>query len=69
MTISRFARLLALLIGAIPVSAVLAHPGHQHNNGLPERVLHSLETEWGPILLLAAIGIGGIVFLKKRQSD
>lgn len=69
MTTSRFAGFMTLLIGTLPVTTVSAHPGHQHNSGLPERVLHSLETEWGPILLLAAIGIGGIFILRKRHSE
>ena len=70
MTKSLFARLTVLLTGTAPVTAALAHPGHQHSSALLERVQHALQTEWGPVLLLGAIiAIGGVMLLKKRRSD
>ena len=69
MTTSRFARLTALLTGAAPVTAALAHPGHQHGSTLLERLQHALQTEWGPILLLGAVAVGGLLLLGKRRSD
>jgi len=69
MRTSIYARLTALLTGVAPVTAALAHPGHQHNSGLIERVQHALATEWGPVLLLAVIGIGALTLWKKWLGD
>ena len=69
MKASKLAALTALLIGATPVTAVLAHPGHQHNSNLLERALHALETEWGPVLLLVTISIGGVLLMGRKHRE
>ena len=66
MKVTKLAGLTALLIGATPVATVLAHPGHQHNSNILERILHTVQTEWGPVLMLAAIGIGAILLLRRQ---
>ena len=67
MTASKLSKLIAILCGSAYMPIALAHPGHQHSQGLAERLLHAVQTEWlAPLLLLlVAVLIAGYLSVKK----
>jgi hypothetical protein len=66
MTASKLSKLIAILCGSAYMPIALAHPGHQHSQGIAERLLHAVQTEWlAPLLLLIAVLIAGYLSVKK----
>ena len=66
MTASKLSKLVAILCCSAYMPIALAHPGHQHSQGIAERVLHAVQTEWlVPLLLLVAVLITGYLSVKK----
>lgn len=67
MTASKAARLMAVLCGTLSAPVVLAHPGHQHNGGIVEGLLHLMESGWAvPLLLLPVLTVvAGYLYVRK----
>jgi hypothetical protein len=52
----------------LPVA--LAHPGHEHSQGIAERFLHAVQTEWlAPLLLLVLSLIAGYLYAGKAGKE
>jgi len=66
MTSNKLSKLITLFCGSVFVPAALAHPGHEHSQGIAERLLHAVQTEWlAPLLLLVLSLIAGYLYVKK----
>ena len=66
MTTNRLSKLIAMFCGSVYLPVALAHPGHEHSQGIAERLLHAVQTEWlAPLLLLVPSLIVGYLYVKK----
>lgn len=67
MTAGKLAGLIATVCGSAYGPFALAHPGHEHSQGIAERLLHAVQTEWLALLLVAGL-IAGYLFVKKADK-
>jgi len=70
MTTSKLSKLITMFFGSAFVPAALAHPGHEHSQGIAESLLHSVQTGgWpAPLLLLVVSLIAGYLYAKKAGN-
>ncbi|WP_455235223.1 HupE/UreJ family protein [Thiogranum longum] len=67
MTRSITATVTTLIAGLAATPAALAHPGHQHEAALFERLIHALMTEWHFLVILAVALPLGACYLRKAK--
>jgi len=69
MSTNKLSKLIAMFCGSAFVPAALAHPGHEHSQGIAERLLHAVQTGWlAPLLLLVLSLIAGYLYIKKTGN-
>jgi hypothetical protein len=69
MTTNKLTKLIAMFCGWVYLPAALAHPGHEHNQGIAETLLHTAQTEWlAPVALLVLLGLAGYLSKLLRFS-
>jgi hypothetical protein len=70
MTANRPSKLISVLCGSVYGSVALAHPGHEHSQGIVERLLHAAGTEWlAPLLLLVLVVTVGYLYARKAGKE
>ena len=70
MTAHKLSRLIAVLCGSVYVPAALAHPGHEHSQGIVEGLLHAVQTEWlAPVVLLVLLGVAGYLYVRNVDKE
>jgi len=70
MTATKLSKLIAALCGSAYLPVALAHPGHEHSQGIAERVLHAVQTEWlAPLVLLVLSLIAGYLYARKAGKE
>jgi len=70
MTASKLSKLIAVFCGSAYLPVALAHPGHEHSQGIAERVLHAVQTEWlAPVVLLLFIGLAGYFYARMADKE
>jgi hydrogenase/urease accessory protein HupE len=66
MRLSKLFSIFSFLPAMLLASQVYAHPGHHHDPGFAQRVVHALLTEWHWSLAALAVVVGGVVYLRRR---
>ena len=70
MTATKLSKLIAALCGSAYLPVALAHPGHEHSQGIAERVLHAVQTEWlAPVVLLVLLGVAGYLYVRNVDKE
>ena len=70
MTANKLSKLIAVLCGSAYLPVSLAHPGHEHSQGIAERLLHAVQTEWlAPAVLLVLLGLAGYFCARKADKE
>ena len=70
MTAGKLAGLIATVCGSAYGPFALAHPGHEHSQGIAERWLHAMQTEWlVPLLLLVLALVAGYLYARKAGKE
>ena len=70
MTANKLSKLIAVLCGLAYLPVASAHPGHEHSQGIAERLLHAFQTEWlAPLLLLVLAVIAGYLYVRKAGKE
>ncbi len=65
----KLSKLIALFMGSISSTAAWSHPGHQHGQGVVDRLLHAVQTEWLAPLALLVLVLGTYAYVKKGKKD
>lgn len=70
MTANKLSKLIGVLCGSAYLPVASAHPGHEHSQGILERLLHAAGTEWlAPLLLLALVVTVGYWYVRKAGKE
>ena len=70
MTAGKLAGLIATVCGSAYGPFALAHPGHEHSQGIAERVLHAVQTEWlAPLVLLVLLALARYFYVRKAGKE
>jgi hypothetical protein len=70
MTANKLSKLIAVLCGSAYLPVSLAHPGHEHSQGIAERLLHAVQTEWlAPVVLLVLLGVAGYLYVRTAGKE
>jgi len=70
MTASKLSKLIAAFCGSAYLPVALAHPGHEHSQGIAERFLHAVQTEWlAPLVLLVLLALARYFYVRKADKE
>jgi len=70
MTARKLSKLIAVLCGSLYLPVALAHPGHEHSQGIVERLLHAIQTDWlAPLVLLVLLSLAGYFYVRKAEKE